>query len=541
MTDNIKSILEDLKARKVRITVDGENLQLEAGKGVMDDSLKQQIKTHKAALVSYIRQVKEQGGASIPLAPVSDGYPLSSSQRRLWVLAQFEESSVAYNIPGIYLFEGTLDIAALEQAFNRLIARHEILRTVFKEQENGEIRQFIYDGATAPFRIIQGELRYAGDQQEAIAQLVNTICGKPFDLAADVLLRAGLYRIADERWILVSAMHHIISDGWSMNILLHELLHLYEGALNGKAALLAPLPIQYKDYAVWQQQQLRDKALQSHKEYWLQQFSGELPLLELPGDHTRPVMKTYRGGLVRTTINRQLTNTLQQLVQDNGATLFMGLLAAVSALLYRYTQQEDMILGTLTAGRIHTDLNEQIGFYVNTLGLRIKQDGNRGYRELLQDIRTVASAAYAHQAYPFDELLEELQLRRDTSRNPLFDVLVVLQHTSPEEQTPSKENNGLAVSRYASPAGSGQSKFDLSFDFLEITEGIQLSLEYNRDIYGHPMALQIAAHLEQLLAGMLLTPDKPVYAIDYLSDTEKHLLLEDFNNTGEEVKILMMA
>ncbi|NIG57755.1 non-ribosomal peptide synthetase, partial [Chitinophaga sp. Cy-1792] len=322
--------------------------------------------------------------SQIAAAPEQASYPLSSSQRRLWVLSQFEEGSVAYNMPGVYTLTGALDIARLEAAFKTLIARHEILRTVFKEEESG-VQQYIL--AAIDFKI-------------AALTDISTFCYIPFDLSAGPLLRAAVGEVSAGEWVFVYVMHHIISDGWSMGVLIKELLHIYHDN-----SPLPVLPLQYKDYAVWQQSG-SDTMSQA---YWLEQFSGELPVLELPADKPRPAVKTYHGGLVQ----KQLALTgLQALLQSTGSTLFMGLVAAVNALLYRYSGQEDIILGSPVAGREHADLEGQIGFYVNTLALRTRFSGSNNYLQLLEQVRQVTMSAYEHQSYPFDELVDALPLKR---------------------------------------------------------------------------------------------------------------------------------
>lgn len=535
MTDSIREILEELKVCNAQLFVDGENLRIEAEKGIIDDRLKLLIKKHKEELVTYIRNIRDSSFSRIPVAAVQTAYSLSSSQQRLWILAQFEESNVAYNLPGAYLFEGSLDIAALEHAFGLLIARHEILRTTFKEDEEGEIRQFISGPEASGFSLSSVDLSNENDPEGKISQVMETEYMFPFDLARGPLLRAGLYRIADQQWIFLYAMHHIINDGWSMDILLRELLHFYDATISGKAAVLVPLRIQYKDYAVWQQEQLNGDALKEHKNYWLKRFEDAWPELHLLGDHVRPPERTYRGGIIRKTLDKELTTGLQQLVQEKGATLFIGLLSVVNALLYRYTGQEDIITGSLIAGRDHADLEDQIGFYVNTLALRTQFDGNEDSYKLIETVRQVAFDAYAHQVYPFDQLINDLNLKRDAARNPLFDVMVVLQNRS--SGTGAQSVNGFTARKYEI-ADSTVSKFDLSFDFLEIEDELQLSLEYNGDLFMSRTAIQIAEHLEQLLSAMLKDPDKPICHLDYLSEAEKKELLITFNNTSEHEVLL---
>jgi amino acid adenylation domain-containing protein len=456
---------------------------------------------------------------NIPCAAPQDGYVLSSSQRRLWVLSQFGEGSLAYHVPGVYIFEGTLDIAKLQDAFAALIARHESLRTIFKEDKDGEIRQFIRSSETSLFTVAFHDLRF---ENEAIKEQVQSFAAIPFDLKNGPLLKAGLWQMADDKWVFMYVLHHIISDGWSMNILIKELLHYY----NSEPDQLPSLRIQYKDYAVWQQEQLNGELLAAHKEYWLSQFAGELPVLELPADKVRPAVKTYNGRMLHHSINAETSKGIKAFTQEQGGTLFMGLLAAVNALLYRYTGQEDIIIGTAVAGREHADLEDQIGFYVNTLALRTRFNGADTYTDLLSKVKEVTLDAYKYQAYPFDELVDQLDLDRDLSRNALFDVMVVLQNN---EMVDTVYPGGLKVSGYEEEVET--SKLDLIFTFFESGEEIHASIQYNSDIYLAATIERLAGHLLQLLDILAIHPALPVQQLNYLSTREMQQLTTGFNGT----------
>ncbi|WP_217607379.1 condensation domain-containing protein, partial [Chitinophaga sp. GbtcB8] len=464
---------------------------------------------------------------NIPVTGSKPAYELSAAQRRLWVLSQFEEGNLAYNMPGTYVFEGNLDTTALAAAFNDLIARHEILRTVFKEDEQGEVKQYIQ--ATSNFRVEHLDLRQEHVQEEKLPLLIQQVSATPFDLRTGSLLRAVLYQVTDNKWVFAFSMHHIISDGWSMEVLIKELLHLYHAKVNNTSSTLPDLRIQYKDYAAWQQSQLSVAALETHKHWWLQQFEGELPLLDLPGDHSRPAVKTYNGAAVNMMLSKTLTQGLQTLVNEQGSTLFMGLLAAVNTLLYRYTGQEDIIIGTPVAGRLHSDLEDQIGLYVNTLALRSQFSGTDSYSSLLQKVKQTTLGAYEHQAYPFDELVDTLQLRRDMSRSALFDVMVVLQNTGRllSDGTPVGE---ALVSSYGD-VQAPFTKFDLTFNFIEKGEGLHCIVEYNRDLYNQDTVKRFIHHLEQLLVAIIAHPDVPVNRLNYLGVAAQLQLLEAFNAT----------
>jgi tyrocidine synthetase-3 len=486
-------------------------------KVALKDIFSHPVLEEQALLLSTLAQTAY---LQIPKAPEQDSYALSSAQQRLWVLSQFEEGNIAYNIPAAYEFTGTLDVAAFRQAFNTLISRHEILRTVFAENEQGEVRQFIQ--ATVDFNIDCTDLRNGGD----VTGYLKKDFARAFDLGKGPLLRVAVFQLSDSKWIVGFVMHHIISDGVSMIILIDELLQLYSRENN-----LPPLRIQYRDYAHWQHQQLSGDTLAVHRAYWLQQFAGELPVLELPGTKTRPATKTYVGQSITRQLNAELTAGLKQLVKDRNATLFMGLLAAVNTLLYRYTGQEDIIIGSQIAGREHVELEGQLGNFLNTLALRNRFKGDDSFIDLLSAAANRTLDAYAHQVYPFDRLVDELDLQRDLSRHPLFDVSVVLQNMGTVKPFSKQLTRSLHIHPYTT-VRDAVSKFDLAFNFIEVEDHLLVDLVYNTDIYTDNTAIQLLQHFEQLLASIIAAPAASLNHLSYISVSEKQRLLGTFNDTA---------
>ncbi|MFD2785408.1 amino acid adenylation domain-containing protein, partial [Hymenobacter rubripertinctus] len=526
----VSNLYKKLKSLKVNVDLVDGRLDLQAPKGVLNTELLDEIRAHKNDLIDFIStyKVKKDGYSAIDTVPVQSSYLLSSSQRRLWVLSQFEEANAAYNISGVYTFEGELNQTALALSFSDLIARHEILRTVFGQDEEGEVRQYIRPEGETGFHLAFRDVRTAFSAAE-IEALVNQDSIRAFDLTQGPLLRAGLYQTEDHKWIFSYVMHHIISDGWSMEILIKELLTLYNTYIKAGDALLVPLRIQYKDYAGWQQKQLSGEALQQHRAWWLNQFDGELPQLELVADQPRPAVQTYSGGIVSRQLSATATQALKVFCQQQGGSLFMGLLTTVNALLYRYTGQEDIILGSPIAGRDHADLQDQIGFYVNTLALRTRFKGDYSFRQLFDTVKQTTLGAYEHQVYPFDELVDALQLERNTSRNPLFDVMVSVQNQHDAKKQVQKLE-GLTIGSYERSEGL-ISKFDLSFYFADIGEAVQVDIEYNDDIYTKETVEQLVLNLQGLLEALVARPDQPISQLDYLGH-RKGQLLEEFNNTA---------
>ncbi len=408
-----------------------------------------------------------------------------------------------------------------------MISRHESLRTSFRESTDGEVRQFIHPADTNCSIHIE-DLRDEKDSDDTVRSLIAQEASIPFDLSSGPLIRTSLYRLANQRYVLSYTMHHIISDGWSVGIFLRELLQFYNAYIKGAPIPLQELTIQYKDYAEWQQRQLNAQSIAVHRSYWLKQFSDQLPVLELPVDKMRPAVKTYSGGMLARTIDVETTSRFRKFIEAYHSSLFMGLLAVTNALLYRYTGQHDIVIGTPVAGREHTDLEHQIGFYLNILPLRICFGVDDSFIQLLDRARSVALEAFDHQIFPFEELIAELDIQRDMSRNSLFDVMVVL-HNDADQQLKREKVEGLEVTRYPEETFSS-SKFDLSFDFIEIDDVIDVRIEYNDDLFLEETAGQLADHFLLLLKAAMDEPEKPLSDLDFLSVKEKDVLIHRFND-----------
>lgn len=470
---------------------------------------------------------RTQAGSYSPISHVAEQthYKLSHAQRRLWVLDQFEpEGSIAYNLPVCYRLEGKLDRQALATAFNTLIERHESLRTVFEVVE-GVPMQRIRPVAESGFVLQEEDLRDHVQAAEVARNKAMLLALEPFDLKNGPLLKAKLMQTADEVFLFVLSMHHIISDERSLRVILEELIAVYNAVLSGSPYHLPALKGQYKDYAAWQETELTGERVQQHRAYWLNKFEGDIPVLDLPADHPRPPVQTYNGAQVYIKLPEMISNGLKELASSEGASLFMGLVALVKTLLYRYTGQEDIIIGSPAAGREHPDLEHQIGFFINTLLLRSRFNGKESFRSLLQQVKQTALEAYSHQVYPFDTLVDELDLERDMSRAPLFDVVVVLDNTS-EQPLPAMPGLSVEDALIQLPV----SKIDLRFFFTDTASGIGLTLEYNSDLYNRDRIERMTAHLEQLLRSVLMSPEKSLQTFEILSDVEKELLTA-FNDT----------
>ncbi|MEM8906818.1 MAG: condensation domain-containing protein, partial [Bacteroidota bacterium] len=416
----MESLIKKLRTNQVFLSVNGDQLDVHFDGATLAPELIQELKTHKQALIEYIQaKTTQKDYQPIPVLPPQESYPLSSSQHRSWLLSQFEEANPAYNMPVSFIFQGALDRSILERTFDTLIDRHEILRTVFKDDEHGEIRQYIKERANLGFQIVYEDLAQVSNQDQKVEPIILREITQPFDLYHGPLIRARLIRLAPDRHLFSYVMHHIVGDAMSGDLLQQEIALLYQAFAQEAPNPLPPLRIQYKDYAAWQQAELNSEQQQKEEAYWLKQFTGELPVLQMATDLPRPAVKTYNGTRLYQIIPQDRIRGLKRIVEQAGCTLYMGLLGLVNTLLHRYSGQTDIILGSPISGRNHTDLKTQIGFYINTLALRTQFDAHDSFNDLLANIKQTTIGAYEHQMYSFDELVNQLNLKRDLSRNPL--------------------------------------------------------------------------------------------------------------------------
>src|SRR5581483_9356167 len=377
--------------------------------------------------------------------------PLSFAQRRLWFLDQLEPGNPLYNIPQMIRMRGNLDLAALEKAINEVVRRHEALRTTFATEDNEPV-QVIASQLHINITVIDVSGSTEVDAQ--VQRLARDEATASFDLCSGPLLRAKVLRVAADEHVLLLTMHHIVSDRWSMGVLAEELETLYASLVEAKPSKLPELPVQYADYALWQQEWLTGEALQAEISHWKKQLEGAPQLLELPTDRPRPAVQIYRGSSQSHLLPHDLLQKLTGLSQSEGVTLFMTLLAAFQTLLSRYSGQEDIVVGSPIASRRYAEVEDLIGFFVNTLAFRSDLSGDPSFRELLGRVREVALAAYAHQEVPFEKLVEELQPQRSLSHNPIFQVLFALQNAPMQ----AMELAGLKLEKV--PVYTGTSMFD---------------------------------------------------------------------------------
>jgi amino acid adenylation domain-containing protein/non-ribosomal peptide synthase protein (TIGR01720 family) len=457
----------------------------------------------------------------LPQPRVGGPLPVSFAQQRLWFLDQLEPDSAAYNIPTAVRLTGQLDLAALEHSLHALVERHESLRTTFAAVD-GQPVQLIAPVAELPLPLVDLRQLPQGEREAEAQRLAAEEARQPFNLGSGPLTRARLLRLAPDDHIMLLTMHHIVSDGWSIGVLVREIAALYAGQP------LPPLPIQYADYAAWQRTWLAgdgtgETPQQRQLAYWRERFSGELPVLELPTDRPRPAVSSGRGEHYHFDLPGDLTGELRNLGQREGVTLFMTLLAAFQLLLMRYSGTDDIVVGTPIANRTRPELEGLIGFFVNTLALRTDLSGEPGFRELLRRVRETALGAFAHQDVPFEMVVEAVQPERNLSRTPLFQVMFVLQNL------PQQGRSLPGLSMRQLETHSGVSSFDLTLNISEQGDGLHAIFEYSSDLFEAATIERMAGHFATLLRAIVATPDTPITRLPLLTEAEQHALLHAYN------------
>ncbi|HEU0013521.1 MAG TPA: amino acid adenylation domain-containing protein [Longimicrobium sp.] len=480
------------------------------------------------ALAARLGAAADQGGAPagpIPRADRSGDLPLSFAQERLWFLDQLDPGSPVYNIPVALEIDGPLHVPALVHAVAEIVRRHEALRTSLLPGEGGPVQR-VLPQPELELRIDDVSHLPEAARAEAVEALVADEARAPFDLAEGRMLRGRLVRSAPEAHVLVLVVHHVAADGWSTGVLFRELSALYNAFLRGEPSPLPELSIQYADFAAWQRGWLRGAELERQLAYWRGGLAGAPAVLDLPSDRPRPAVQDLAGGTVHRTFAPDVVAGVRALAADEGATLFMGLLAAFTAVLARWSGQDDVVVGTPIANRTRPELEPLIGFFVNTLALRTDLAGEPGFRALLRRVRETTLQAYAHQDVPFEKLVEELKVERSLSHSPLFQVMFSLQNA------PGGELELGDARLRGRPAEAGTSRFDLTVQTVEDGEGgLFCGVEYAAALFDAATVERLLDHLEALLRAAAADPDAPVSSLPILSDRERSRVLREWNDT----------
>ena len=450
--------------------------------------------------------------------------PLSFAQQRLWFLDQFNPQSAFYSgLMGLSL-RGPLDVSALEEALGEIRRRHEILRTVFPTVE-GLPMQLVLPPEPMALPVTDLSNRSGASREQELHRLATEETLRPFDLSVGPLWRLRLVKLAKDDHVLLLAIHHIISDAWSIGVFMRELTLIYEAFMKGEEAPLEDLPFQYADYARWQRRWLRGEMLDSQLAYWKQQLDGAPEALDLPTDYARPVRQSFQGKREFLTFSNDLSVSIRKLCGEAGATLFMVLLAAFKTLLFRYSGQERITVGSPVANRRWRSSEEMIGLFVNTLALHTNLEGGPSFLEAVRRVQDVTIGAYDHQDMPFEKLVEILQSDRDLSRNPLFQVMFALQNAPMPERRPS----GLSLSPLEVDIGSA--KFDMTFTLGEKDGRLMGVVEYSTDLFDEETIKRMSRHYQTLVGAAVADPQQPVAWLPILSESERLELVETFNET----------
>jgi len=522
-------ILEQAQDLGISLSLDGEELLLKTDQQKQfSPSFLQTLKENKAQLVAYFKAAAENAVTPVTEKiraaerPAGSRIPLSYSQERLWFIDALQ-GSVQYHVPAILKLQGELNIAALEHALRSIVGRHEILRTVISANQEGTWQQAAPADNWKLDRINGTD--YVSDAA-ALQAHIATLINKPFDLAGDYMLRAQLITLTKTSYILVLTMHHIASDGWSSSILINELMEGYSAFAEKRDPVYTPLDIQYADYALWQRNYLDGAVLEQKIAYWRNKLE-DVAVAEIPADFERPATGSTKGAFVIFNIDNTLASSLRQLAQQEEATLYMVLLSAFKVLMYRYSGQADICVGGAAAGRIRTELEPLIGFFVNTLALRTDLGGNPSFTSLLQRVKNTLLDAFEYEDAPFGKVVEAVVKERDMSRTPLFQSIFILQNVP---AMPELRIGDIVVTE--EPAIRSASLFDLTWIAEERPEGISIYLEYSTDLFRESTIRKMFSHYESLLAAIVKNPAEAIGLLGMLSSHEKEQLLISFNDTA---------
>jgi amino acid adenylation domain-containing protein len=521
--------LSRLRTLGVALWVDGDRLRYTVAEGALTPALREELTARKAEIVSFLRAAQSFPTAVQRVRPVPRGedLPLSFAQQRLWFMQQWEPDGVAYNVPAAFRLQGRLNVSALEQSLAEIVRRHEVVRTTYTTR-GGQLAQIIH--LRAETRLPVADLRgVSGGTQEALARrLAREEALRPFDLSEGPLLRVRVLRLHDLEHLLLFTMHHIVSDGWSMGVLVRELVALYKAFTTGGQSPLAELPVQYADYAVWQREWLTGDVLEEQLSYWKERLAGAPPVLELPTDRPRPPTQFFRGATKHFVLPERLGRELVELSRREGATLFMTLMAAWQLLLSRYSGQDDIVVGAPIANRHHAETEALIGFFANNLAIRTKIDDALSFRELLGQVRESALAAYAHQDVPFEMLVEELQPERSLSHSPLFQVVFTMQNAP----LPSVEIAGLRLTPVS--IENETSKFDLVLNVIELEGGLRGHVEYDTGMFERASVTRLIEHFLRLLEVVTADPTRRLSELSLLTEEERRHVLYEWNETATD-------
>jgi amino acid adenylation domain-containing protein/non-ribosomal peptide synthase protein (TIGR01720 family) len=508
---DVVEIITTLTGLGAKIEISDNELRLDAAIGTIKPELRLAIREHKADIIRFLTRTR----LKIAPAPVKGYYCLSSAQKRLFFIHEWDKESLAYNIPMVFRLEGRTDIDRLEMSFSELIRRHEILRTSFS----------IFD--QEPVQVISPSVDFAVeryDDGQPVEAVIRQFV-RPFDLGKPPLIRVGLMELKEQEHLLMIDVHHIVNDGASLWILMKDLLSIYQGNERPEASL------QYKDYAEWQQSDEWNDIIAAQRQFWLQEFAGRPSVPDMPADFPRPAIKTFEGDEVRFTIDSEETGSLKKLAAAEGTTLYMVFFALFNVLIARLTNQEDIVVGTVTSGRTHADLENLIGVFVNTIPVRNYPEGKLRFREFFLSLTSRTVACIGNQDYQYEELVEQLKLERDTSHNPLFDIVFIYNQLEATKLT--LPDIQLSPFDYSLTTA----KFDLTLNAVESGGRVWLGFEYSTSIFRRTSIERFVGYFREIMHAVLANADIRLADIDILPRDEKQQLVIDFNDTKTDIRL----
>jgi len=532
-TSEISDIFGRLRTLDVRLSGDGERIRIDAPEGVLTDVLRSELTARKPEILAFLKA--NNGGLRKSCAPLSatsrnGTLPLTFSQEALWFLDQNLPMRHIYNMGlALRLRDGALDTTALQMALDHIVNRHEVLRTAFLEGPNGP-QQMIKPAG--PFQLTMVDLRSvpAAERETELCARAIEFWRRPFDLSSGLLIRAALFCLDKNDHVLVLPMHHIVSDERSLDILGDEIGEAYQALAAGMKPFSREHTIRYADFAVWQREHLQGAILDELIAYWRGRLSDTVAVLDLPTDHPRPLAPSYRGAKERQDLTCELSSALRDIGRREEATLFMTLLAAFYVLLFRYTGQDDLSVGSPIAGRTQMKTESLIGYFVNMLVLRARVDGDSTFRDLLRQVRELSLGAFSHQDIPFEKLVEALRPQRDVSRNPFFQVTLDVRPDDPAEF----KFGTLNVEPFEFDADSDGAKFDLAMSIVTIGGRLRIQIAYFTDLFEQETIRRMMDHFVHLLEGVAANPDQAIGTVPMLSKPERHQLLYEWNDTKAE-------
>ncbi|WP_459209768.1 amino acid adenylation domain-containing protein [Aquimarina rhabdastrellae] len=528
---NLQKLLSEIRKNNVKINITEGNLNvlfLDKNVNSVNKELLQTIKENKKELLEYLQSLQNinEQEFKIEKAEVLDSYPLSFSQKRLWILSQYETEAITYNMPTSITLEGKYDIENLKKSIIAVIDRHEILRTVFRKNSEGEINQWILDTDDIGLDINYHDFRLESNSLKLVENYIEKDSFVAFDLENGPLLRVALFQLKDEEYVFYYNMHHIISDGWSKEVLANDVLSFYNAFETKRKPTIGKLEIHYKDYAVWQLNQIETERYNKGKEYWLDKLKGDLSSIDLPGNKKRPGIKTNNGKVLRTFFDKDSTDKIKSFSKKENGSLFITIISVWNVLIYRYAGNREVIFGVPVAERSQKELENQIGFYTNTVVLRNQIDPKETFLDFYHRTKKEVVKSYEFQDYPFDRLVEDLNLKRDVSRNPVFDIMISQQNLSQNKKEVVIDEKLI---QSVEDLGNRMSKFDLNISFEEIGDNIAFSIIYNTDVYEEDMVRKLMLHYKSITQALLTRPKYEIGKVDFLLQYEKDSILKDTN------------